>query len=96
FLDKVIGGRAHLVGYSDGAIVAVLIAIRRPDLVGKLVSISGNFHHDGLLPGVLDGFAHEEPLRRLAGRYGEVSPDGEAHFGVVVDKLLRMARAEPT
>ncbi|WP_378742018.1 alpha/beta fold hydrolase [Nocardia brasiliensis] len=96
FLDKVVGGSAHLVGYSDGAIVALLVAIRRPDLVRKLVSISGNFHHDGLLPGVLDGFTHEEPMRRLAARYGEVSPDGAEHFGVVADKLIRMARAEPT
>ncbi|MFE9581872.1 alpha/beta fold hydrolase [Nocardia sp. NPDC006044] len=95
FLDQVVGGPAHLVGYSDGAIVALLIAIRRPDLVGKLVSISGNFHRDGILPGVLDGFGHEEPMRRLAARYGEVSPDGEEHFAVVAEKLLRMAREEP-
>ncbi|QBS45188.1 alpha/beta fold hydrolase [Nocardia sp. CS682] len=96
FLDTVVGGAAHLVGYSDGAVVALLVALRRPDLVRKLVSISGNFHHDGLLPGVLDGFAHEEPMRRLAARYGEVSPDGEEHFRVVAEKLLSMARAEPT
>ncbi|MFG1796097.1 alpha/beta fold hydrolase [Nocardia sp. NPDC049149] len=96
FLDTVVGGAAHLVGYSDGAIVAMLVALRRPDLVRKLVSISGNFHRDGLLPGVLDGFAHEEPMQRLAARYGEVSPDGEAHFRVVADKLIRMAQAEPT
>ncbi|MEV0343448.1 alpha/beta hydrolase [Nocardia sp. NPDC050713] len=95
FLDTVVGGSAHLVGYSDGAIVALLVAIQRPDLVGKLVSISGNFHRDGLLPGVLDSFADEEPLQRLAARYGEVSPDGEAHFGVIAEKLQRMARAEP-
>ncbi|WP_405163522.1 alpha/beta hydrolase [Nocardia sp. NBC_01499] len=96
FLDTVVGGAAHLVGYSDGAIVALIVAIRRPDLVRKLVSISANFHRDGVLPGVLDGFAHEEPMRRLAARYGEVSPDGEEHFGVVAEKVLRMARAEPT
>ncbi|WP_194818258.1 alpha/beta fold hydrolase [Nocardia sp. XZ_19_385] len=95
FLDKVIGTPAHLVGYSDGAIVALLVAIQRPDLVGKLVSISGNFHRDGLVPGVLDGFEHEEPMQRLAARYGEVSPDGEAHFRVVAEKVLSMARIEP-
>jgi pimeloyl-ACP methyl ester carboxylesterase len=42
-------GRAHLVGHSDGAIVALLVALARPDLVDRLVLISGNFHHDGLL-----------------------------------------------
>ncbi|MEV6560561.1 alpha/beta hydrolase [Nocardia sp. NPDC051756] len=96
FLDKVVGGPAHLVGYSDGAIVALLVAIRRPDLVGRLVSISGNFHRDGILPGVLDGFGHGEAMQRLATRYGEVSPDGQEHFAVVAEKVLRMAREEPT
>ncbi|PXX58832.1 pimeloyl-ACP methyl ester carboxylesterase [Nocardia tenerifensis] len=96
FLDTVVGGAAHLVGYSDGAVVALLVAVRRPDLVRKLVAISGNFHRDGVLPGVLDGFADEEPMRRLAARYGEVSPDGEEHFPVVADKVLRMGREGPT
>lgn len=95
FLEQVVGEAAHLVGYSDGAIVALQVAIQRPDLVRKLVSISGNFHHDGLLPGVLDGFAHEEPMARLAARYGEVSPDGVEHYPVVAQKLLAMAKIEP-
>ena len=37
-LETVVGGRAHLVGWSDGGIVALLVALRRPDLVGKLVA----------------------------------------------------------
>lgn len=35
---------AHLVGYSDGANTALIVAMERPDLVRKLVSIGGNFH----------------------------------------------------
>ncbi|MEV5687586.1 alpha/beta hydrolase [Streptomyces sp. NPDC052164] len=93
FLEKAVGGPAHLVGHSDGANVAMIVAMRRPDLVQRLVLISGNFRHDGLVPGVLDGFAEAVPY--LGARYGEVSPDGQEHFPVVVDKLLRMARSEP-
>ncbi|WP_328411100.1 alpha/beta fold hydrolase [Nocardia sp. NBC_00403] len=96
FLDQVVGASAHLVGYSDGAIVAMLVAIRRPDLVRKLVLISGNFHYDGMTPGLLDGFMTGGLVQRLGPRYGEVSPDGEEHFPVVVDKLLRMMAEEPT
>lgn len=96
FLDKEVGAPTHLVGYSDGANVALLVAIQRPDLVHKLVLISGNFHHDGLLPGVLDGFANEEDMQRLATRHGEVSPDGAEHFPVLAKKVLAMGRAEPT
>ncbi|WP_020666053.1 alpha/beta fold hydrolase [Amycolatopsis nigrescens] len=96
FLEKVVEGPAHLVGHSDGAIVAMIVALRRPDLVRKLVLISGNFRYDGLVPGVLEGFADEVVLDVLGPRYGQVSPDGEAHFPVVVRKLLRMAAQEPT
>ncbi|WP_410659581.1 alpha/beta fold hydrolase [Amycolatopsis sp. lyj-112] len=96
FLEKVVGKPTALVGHSDGANVAMLIAILRPDLVSKLVLISGNFHHDGLVPGLLDGYAHEDALRGLGSRYGQVSPDGEAHFPLVVNKLLRLAAEGPT
>jgi pimeloyl-ACP methyl ester carboxylesterase len=50
FLETIVGGAAHLVGYSDGAIVGLLIAKDRPDLVARMVCISGNFHFDGLVP----------------------------------------------
>jgi pimeloyl-ACP methyl ester carboxylesterase len=52
FLDTLQIGRAQLVGHSDGANVALLVALTRPDLVGRLVLISGNFHHDGLVDGL--------------------------------------------
>jgi pimeloyl-ACP methyl ester carboxylesterase len=55
FLEIVVGGPAHPVGCSDGAIVALLVALRRPDLVRRLVFIAGVFHLDGWSPGVLDG-----------------------------------------
>jgi len=37
YLDGVVGGPAHLVGWSDGAVVALLVAQRRPELVDRLV-----------------------------------------------------------
>ena len=49
FLETVVGGAARLVGWSDGGIVALLVSMRRPDLVPRQVLIGANFHHDGLL-----------------------------------------------
>src|ERR687885_992684 len=43
FLTTVVGGPAHLVGRSDGGIVALLVAIARPDLVRKIVVTGANF-----------------------------------------------------
>jgi pimeloyl-ACP methyl ester carboxylesterase len=52
FLETVVGEAVHLAGCSDGAIVALLAALLRPDLVRKLVFIAGVFHRKGWAPGV--------------------------------------------
>ena len=93
FLDDVVGGPAHLVGHSDGANVALLVARRRPNLARRVVSISGNFHHDGLIPGAIDVDAADE---FVGVAYGDVSPDGREHLPVLARKLARMWEEEPT
>src|SRR5580658_2455873 len=50
---------AHLVGHSDGGNVGLLVAMRRPDLVSRLVMIGSNFHHSGLLP--IGEFTADDP-----------------------------------
>ena len=50
FLETVVGEPAHLVGCSDGAIVGLLVALHRPDLVRKLAFIAGVFHYEGWAP----------------------------------------------
>jgi pimeloyl-ACP methyl ester carboxylesterase len=94
FLETVVGGPAHLVGCSDGATVALVAAVRRPDLVRSAVLVSGVFHHNGWLAGVLD--LDEDAAAFLGASYGEVSPDGPGHFAVVVAKLDATHREEPT
>jgi hypothetical protein len=41
FMETMNLGASGIVGWSDGAIVALLVAISRPDLVKNLVSVSG-------------------------------------------------------
>lgn len=94
FLERVVGGPARLLGCSDGAVVALLVAVRRPDLVARLVFVAGVFHHQGWLPGVID--PNNAAPDFLAASYGEVSPDGVAHFPLIADKLVRMHLVEPT
>jgi pimeloyl-ACP methyl ester carboxylesterase len=94
FLETVVGGRARLLGVSDGAVVALLVALRRPDLVERLVFVAGVFHHNGWWPEAIDPNNH--PPAFLEGMYAELSPDGAAHYGVVVEKLARMHQCEPT
>ncbi len=93
FLERVVGGPAHLVGHSDGAILCLLVALRRPDLIRKMVPISGNFHYEGSFS--ID-FSLEQMERWIGDEYGEKSPDGRDHFPIVGAKILRMWREEPT
>lgn len=94
FLETVVGRRSHVVGSSDGAIVGLLVALRRPDLIDRLVLVAGVFHFNGWLPHVID--PSNEPPEFLARLYAEVSPDGAGHYRAVVDKLAQMHLEEPT
>lgn len=92
FIEAVAGPPVHLVGCSDGAIVALTVALRRPDLMRRLVFAAGVFHRDGWHDGVLDG----EPPDFLKASYGELSPDGIGHYEVVVGKLAAMHAQAPS
>jgi pimeloyl-ACP methyl ester carboxylesterase len=91
-IDKLIGGPAHIVGWSDGGTAALLVALRRPDLVRSLVLIGANFHFDGNMP---TGPIGSEP-KPLKDRYAERSPDGGDHFTAVFEKSRAMWAVEPT
>jgi pimeloyl-ACP methyl ester carboxylesterase len=94
FLETVVGRQAHVVGTSDGAIVGLRVALRRPDLIDRLVLVAGVFHWEGWHPHVID--PNNEPPEFLARLYEEVSPDGGGHYPVVVRKLAEMHTREPT
>lgn len=94
FLTRVVGGPAHIVGYSAGAMLAMLLALREPSLVRQLVLVSGFVEHDGMVPGMTpDPGAELPPMIRAA--YAEVSPDGADHFPVVAAKVLALMNQPP-
>ncbi len=94
FLEQVVGVPASLVGHSDVAPVALLVALRRPGLVRRLVFAAGVFHHDGWTPGAID--LDDETTAFFIDYQGAVSPDGPEHFPVIAEKLHRMHSEEPT
>ena len=94
FLEQVVRAPAVLVGHSDGAFVAMLVAMQRPELVSRLALISGGFDKSGEAMPDME-FDVDEVVAFLGGAYGEVSPDGEAHFPVVVAKIGEMMKTEP-
>ncbi|WP_329453974.1 alpha/beta fold hydrolase [Streptomyces sp. NBC_01497] len=100
FLESVVGGPAHLVGWSDGAIVALLVAIARHDLVRKSVVVGTNFRpaaESWVEPSMLDDMAPESTdLALFREMYEAVTPDGPDHWPVVAGKILDMWRTQPT
>jgi pimeloyl-ACP methyl ester carboxylesterase len=94
FIERVVRGPAYLVGCSDGAIVGLLAAIRRPDLVKRLVCVAGVFHRDGWLAEAVD--PDLAPPDFMVKSYGEVSPDGVDHYPIVVEKLAHAHAEGPT
>ncbi len=99
FLDAVGVTGAHLVGWSDGAVVALLVARMRPDLARRLVMIGQPVNVDGLPDEMRAALSHGLTKQMLPPMlevlYAATSPDGPAHFDVVAEKLFALYKVEP-
>ncbi len=100
FLETVVRRPAHLIGWSDGGIVGLLVASERGDLVRKLVAIGANTHTEpgALAPGADEGLSagpDDQSLETFRGLYAASSPDGADHWPVMFAKVVQMAMAGP-
>jgi pimeloyl-ACP methyl ester carboxylesterase len=98
FLTSVVEKPAHLVGWSDGGIVALLVAIARPDLVRKIAVTGANFKSApelGMAEGLDELTADAPDMGMFRAMYEAASPDGPEHWPTVVGKLVEMYRTEP-
>ena len=91
------GGRSRPTwpGTAWAGLTALHVALRYPGLVRRLILISASIRppgpraSDSPWPGLAD------LVRFLGPGYGEVSPDGEAHFPVVASKVVTMLAGGP-
>lgn len=101
FMDSLNLKAANLVGWSDGAAIALMVAIARPDLAKRVVSVGGFFNTDNLSAHDKDWLksATPESFRKAAPevvkRYDEFAPEGPTHFPIVFEKTVRMWLNEP-
>ena len=97
FLDELGLASAHVVGFSDGAVIGLLLAAGHPDRVRSLVAISGNLTPSGFTgsPDDLSAELLAEVLRSSRETYERLSPDGPQHADAVIAKLLRLWSTEP-
>ncbi len=86
--------RADLMGFSNGANIAMQVAIRDPALVRRLVVVSGMVKRDGLRPGFWEGMEHakqEVMPPHLVETYRRTSPHPErlpTFFRKSLDRML--------
>ena len=87
--------RADFFGYSMGGNTALQLAIRHPDLVGKLVIASAFFHPDGYYPEVLAGIQAITPDAFAGAPFEEaylrVAPNPDDWPGLI-DRVKQMVR----
>ncbi|MCU1363423.1 MAG: hypothetical protein JWM55_1251 [Acidimicrobiaceae bacterium] len=92
---ELLNRRVYLLGHSDGANVALLVALQRPDLVHRVALVGANYHFEGLMP--MEEFTPQSPgFEQFALEFATRSPDGIDHAGVVVEKSLRLITTQPT
>jgi pimeloyl-ACP methyl ester carboxylesterase len=93
FLEAKVRGPAHLVGWSGGGNVGLIVAMHRPDLVG-------NFDVSGNEPAAFEGFgsmtANGPESAFARSPYESTSPDGPDHWPVAFEKIKQMGMTDPT
>jgi pimeloyl-ACP methyl ester carboxylesterase len=83
YLEDVVKEPAHLIGYSDGGIIALMVAIVRPELVKSIIAIGANFHYGA----PLSDFAEANVSEEDQAEYNLISPDAPH---TLLEKTIRM------
>ena len=91
YLEDVVKEPAHLIGYSDGGIIALMVAIARPELVKSIVAIGANFHYSAPLSDFTEAFVSEEDQAE----YNLISPDAPHTLLEKIKRMNEIWKTEP-
>lgn len=101
FIERLELGPVNLVGWSDGAITALFVALYRPELVRRLVPISASFDTNALPKADIDWIraqtaeSFRKTLPDVTSRYDALSPEGPGHFPIIFEKTKKLWLNEP-
>ncbi len=91
YIEDVIGSPTHLLGHSDGGIIALLVAIARPDLVLSIIATGTNYTWDAEL--TLGGEVVITDENRA--EFAERSPDAPESLDIIIQKAYDVWATEP-
>jgi pimeloyl-ACP methyl ester carboxylesterase len=92
YLEDVVKEPAHLIGWSDGGIIALMVAIQRPDLVRSIIAIGTNYHFDNGGGPIPEWPITDEDRAEHATR----SPDAPETLDNKVSRMRNIWNSEPT
>jgi len=92
YLKQVVKEPAHLIGYSDGGIIALMVAIQQPALVRSIITLGANFHPSGIYRlDEFDGVVSDENQEE----YNRTSPDAPETLAKKIQKMIEIQKSEP-
>jgi pimeloyl-ACP methyl ester carboxylesterase len=93
-LDMLHIAKADVVGWSDGAILGLDLAIRHPDRVGKVFAFAANTVTSGVQEGVEKAPVFARFIERARGEYAKLSAT-PGDYDAFVAQITRMWETEP-
>ena len=93
-LDTLNIERAHVLGWSDGAIIGLDMAIRVPERLGKLVAFGVNYHPSGVREDVTENERFAKFFDDSAKEYQRLSPTPD-QWQSFLDNITKMWANEP-
>jgi pimeloyl-ACP methyl ester carboxylesterase len=93
-MDRLHIAKADVVGWSDGGIIALDLAMRHSERIGRVVAIGANFDVAGLVDPARPVSPDNPAIADARGFYRQVSPT-PARWPVFYAKVVQMWRTEP-
>lgn len=94
-LDKLKIKKADIVGWSDGAILGLDLAIRYPDRVGKIFAFAANTVTSGVKEGVEKNPTFAAYIERAGKEYGKLSATPK-EYDAFVTQISQMWSSQPS
>lgn len=93
-LDHLKIGKTALVGWSDGGIIGLDIAMKHPERLTRLYANAANVTTDGVDPGVESNMTFNAYIERSGRDYAKMSPT-PADYDSFVGQMSEMWKTEP-
>jgi pimeloyl-ACP methyl ester carboxylesterase len=86
--------QASFVGWSDGANISLIMAMKNPERVNSVYAFGANMNTDAIVPGTFTSPILSEAAARLAKDYARISPT-PGGFSTLHQALEAMQKKEP-